>query len=94
MNQATKGAVPEVRGMARRLVVLGTLASAVATLPSLATTTVTTITYDAGNHVTSVTDPRGLKTTYTLDGLGRLRQQRCSTSPTTAARTVSAGCAR
>lgn len=40
-----------------------------------AATTVTTLTYDAGNHVTRVTDPRGLVTTYTYDGLGQLWQQ-------------------
>jgi RHS repeat-associated protein len=35
----------------------------------------TVMTYDAGNHVTSVTDPRGLVTTYAHDGLGQLWQQ-------------------
>ncbi len=45
------------------------------TMPALATTTVTQITYDAGNHVASVTDPRGLVTTYAYDGLGHLWQQ-------------------
>jgi RHS repeat-associated protein len=32
---------------------------------------VTTMTYDAGNNVTSVTDPRGLVTTQATDGLGQ-----------------------
>lgn len=36
--------------------------------------TVTQINYDAGDHVTSVTDPRGLITYYTYDGLGQLWQ--------------------
>jgi RHS repeat-associated protein len=40
-----------------------------------AATTVTTISYDAGDHVTRVTDPRGLVTTYAYDGLGQLWQQ-------------------
>src|SRR6185437_14902523 len=41
---------------------------------------VTRYTYDAGDHVASVTDPRGLVTSYTHDGLGQLWQQ---TSPDT-----------
>lgn len=41
---------------------------------------ITQYTYDAGDHVASVTDPRGLVTTYTRDGLGQLWQQ---TSPDT-----------
>lgn len=45
------------------------------TTPVLATTTVTQMTYDAGDHVASVTDPRGLVTTYAHDGLGQLWQQ-------------------
>jgi RHS repeat-associated protein len=44
-------------------------------MPARATTTVTQYTYDAGNHVASVTDPRGLITTYAYDGLGQLWQQ-------------------
>jgi RHS repeat-associated protein len=36
---------------------------------------VTQYTYDAGDHVVSVTDPRGLMTTYAHDGLGQLWQQ-------------------
>jgi RHS repeat-associated protein len=44
-------------------------------MPALAATTVTQFTYDAGNHVTSVTDPRQLVTSYSYDGLGRLWQQ-------------------
>jgi YD repeat-containing protein len=91
MNQVMKIAVPEVRSMARRLVVLSTLVSAFATLPSLATTTVTTITYDAGDHVTGVTDPRGLVTSYTYDGLGQLWQQASPDTGTTAYAYDSAG---
>jgi len=41
---------------------------------------VTHYTYDAGDHVASVTGPRGLVTSYTHDGLGQLWQQ---TSPDT-----------
>ena len=33
---------------------------------------VTQYTYDAGDHVTTVTDPRGLVTAYNVDGLGQL----------------------
>lgn len=44
--------------------------------PALLAQSVTTVmTYDAGDHVTSVTDPRGLVTTYTHDGLDHLLQQ-------------------
>lgn len=41
---------------------------------------ITQFTYDAGNHITAVTDPRGLVTTYAYDGLGQKWQQ---TSPDT-----------
>jgi len=65
-----------MRGMGRHtrlaLCVLGSFGVA---MPTLASTTVTQITYDAGDHVVSVTDPRGLVTTYTYDGLGQLWQQ-------------------
>ncbi len=44
------------------------------------TTTITQITYDAGDQVATVTDPRGLVTTYAHDGLGQLWQR---TSPDT-----------
>ena len=54
---------------------LGTTASALAT--------VTTFTYDAGNHVTSVTDPRGLVTAYAYDGLGLLWGQSSPDTGTT-----------
>jgi RHS repeat-associated protein len=47
------------------------------------TTTVTQMTYDAGDHVVSVTDPRGLITTYTHDGFGQLWQQVSPDSGTT-----------
>jgi len=44
--------------------------------PALLAQSVTTVMiYDAGDHVASVTDPRGLVTTYTHDGLGHLLQQ-------------------
>ncbi|SFK75822.1 RHS repeat domain-containing protein [Rhodanobacter glycinis] len=42
------------------------------TASAIASTTVTQYTYDAGNHVTTVTDPRGLVTAYNYDGLGLL----------------------
>lgn len=47
--------------------------------------TITSITYDAGDHITSVTDPRGLVTTYTYDGLGLLWQQISPDTGTTSA---------
>ncbi|NYE31177.1 YD repeat-containing protein, partial [Rhodanobacter sp. K2T2] len=44
--------------------------------PALLAQSVTTVmTYDVGGNVTSVTDPRGLVTSYTHDGLGHLLQQ-------------------
>jgi len=46
----------------------------------LAQSVTTVMTYDAGDHVASVTDPRGLVTTYAHDGLGQLWRQ---TSPDT-----------
>ncbi|WP_255488433.1 RHS repeat-associated core domain-containing protein [Rhodanobacter sp. MP1X3] len=46
----------------------------------LAQSVTTVMTYDAGDHVASVTDPRGLVTTYAHDGLGLLWRQ---TSPDT-----------
>jgi RHS repeat-associated protein len=39
------------------------------------TTTVIQTTYDAGDNIVSVTDPRGLVTSYAHDGLGQLWQQ-------------------
>jgi len=66
-----------MQGMGRNtgLALLCVLGSFGVTTPALATTTVTQITYDAGNHVASITDPRGLVTTYTHDGMGQLWQQ-------------------
>lgn len=54
---------------------MAALASIGMAAPSYATTTITQFTYDAGDHVASVTDPRGLVTTYAYDGLGHLWQQ-------------------
>jgi len=60
------------RHTALALCILGSFGVAT---PALASTTVTQFTYDAGNHVVSVTDPRQLVTTYSYDGLGQLWQQ-------------------
>lgn len=62
------------QGMGRKTVlallcVVGGLAT---TASALASTTVTQYTYDAGDHVATVTDPRGLITAYNYDGLGQL----------------------
>lgn len=62
-------------GSRTRLALLCVMGSFFTPMPALATTSVTQITYDAGDHVASVTDPRGLVTTYTYDGLGQLWQQ-------------------
>ncbi|TPG44865.1 RHS repeat protein [Rhodanobacter glycinis] len=66
-----------VRGMGRNtgLALLFVLGSFGVAMPALATTTVTQYTYDAGDHVASVTDPRQLVTTYAYDGLGQLWQR-------------------
>jgi RHS repeat-associated protein len=71
-----------MHGMGRKtgLMLLYALGSLGITVPALATTTVTQFTYDAGDNVTKVTDPRGLVTTYVYDGLGQRWQQ---TSPDT-----------
>lgn len=71
-----------MRGMGRKtgLMLLCALGILGITMPAVATTTVTQFTYDAGDHVTKVTDPRGLVTTYVYDGLGQRWQQ---TSPDT-----------
>lgn len=83
MNKATRGVMPELRGLAKATAMLCACGSASIALPALASTTVTTITYDAGNHVTSVTDPRGLVTTYTYDGLSQLWEQASPDTGTT-----------
>ena len=44
---------------------------------------ITQYTYDAGDHAASVTDPRGLVTTYIHDGLGQLWQQASPDTGTT-----------
>lgn len=44
---------------------------------------VTGFTYDAGDHITSITDPRGLATRYTYDGLGQKWQQVSPSTGTT-----------
>lgn len=66
-----------VRGMGRNtgLVLLFVFVSFGTAMPALASTTVTQFTYDAGDHITRVTDPRQLVTTYAYDGLGQLWQQ-------------------
>lgn len=66
-----------VRGMGRNtgLALLFVLGSFGIAMPALASTTVTQFTYDTGDHITRVTDPRQLVTTYAYDGLGQLWQQ-------------------
>ncbi|WP_424681021.1 RHS repeat domain-containing protein [Frateuria sp. YIM B11624] len=44
----------------------------VSTAARAAGSTITQYTYDAGDHITAVTDPRGLVTAYNYDGLGQL----------------------
>ena len=56
------------------LALFGTLLS-VSSLAHADSPTITKMTYDAGDHVATATDPRGLVTTYTHDGLGQLWQQ-------------------
>ncbi|MBD3816151.1 MAG: RHS repeat protein, partial [Halothiobacillus sp.] len=65
------------------LALAGAFASLGLTTQAYATTTITQISYDAGNHVASVTDPRGLVTTYAYDGLGQLWGQASPDTGTT-----------
>ena len=58
MNKAVRGVMPERRVLAKAVAVLCACGSAGIVLPAMASTTVTTYTYDAGDHVTTVTDPR------------------------------------
>jgi len=65
-----------MRGMGRHTrLALCVVGSFGVVMPALASTTVTQFTYDAGDHVVSITDPRQLVTTYTYDGLGQLWQR-------------------
>lgn len=75
ISNAVYSAEYSIRDMRRlpRAIILGLTAMGVAS-PVWAST-VTTISYDAGDHVTQVIDPRGLTTKYTYDGLGQLWQQ-------------------
>jgi RHS repeat-associated protein len=72
MNKAVHGVMPKRRVLAKAVAMLCACGGAMITLPAMAATTVTTYTYDAGDHVTTVTDPRGLITAYNYDGLGLL----------------------
>jgi len=72
MNKTRRDVMPRKRALAKAVAVLCACGSAGIVLPAMASTTVTTYTYDAGDHVTTVTDPRGLITAYNYDGLGQL----------------------
>lgn len=72
MNKAVRGVMPKRRVLAKAVAMLCACGGMMITLPAMAATTVTTYTYDAGNNVTTVTDPRGLITAYNYDGLGLL----------------------
>ncbi|NYE30633.1 RHS repeat-associated protein [Rhodanobacter sp. K2T2] len=67
-------AAPKTSPLALKLLPAALL-MALCSPPLLAQSVTTVMTYDAGDHVTSVTDPRGLVTSYTHDGLGHLLQQ-------------------
>lgn len=71
----SRNASTRSKGCNTGLALLCSLGSFGVIMPALATTTVTKFTYDAGDHIASVIDPRGLVTTYTHDGLGQLWQQ-------------------
>lgn len=72
--KSRKGRTPGMAHTSLYLLVCAVLGAGFAE-PAQADTITTTVTYDAGDHVTSVTDPRGLVTTYAYDGLGQLWQQ-------------------
>lgn len=67
LRRMTTRPLPHAVGMA----LLGTLL-ATSTTAHAGSPVVTKYTYDAGDHVTTVTDPRGLITAYNVDGLGQL----------------------
>lgn len=72
MNEAVHGVMLKKRALAKAVAVLCACGSAAIAMPAMASTTVTTYTYDAGDNVTTVTDPRNLITAYNYDGLGQL----------------------
>lgn len=72
MSKPVRGVMPERLVLAKAVAMLCIGGSTVIALPVLAATTVTTYTYDAGNHVTTATDSRSLVTAYSYDGLGLL----------------------
>lgn len=71
-SASTRAALRQGLGRKTVLALLCATGSLGATAPVLAAATVTQFTYDAGDHVTTVTDPRGLVTAYSYDGLGQL----------------------
>lgn len=86
MNSVLRGVMLGSRVPAKAFAKLCICVSVTVVVPAMASTTVTTYTYDAGNHVNTVTDPRGLITAYNYDGLG---QQWGVSSPDTGTTTYS-----
>lgn len=81
MHNMNGQSVRSAPGVARVTPLILTVSAALSCAPLAGyATTVTRYTYDTGDNVTSVNDPRGLVTTYVRDGLGQKWQD---TSPDT-----------
>lgn len=70
-TRLTRGTATRPLPHAVAMALFGVLFAA-STTAHASSSVITRYTYDAGDHVTTVTDPRGLVTAYNYDGLGQL----------------------